>query len=197
MKVKPIVLCDVDGVLANFTKGYAECVAFATGVEVDWRIADKWELAEAFSLSPSQKRDAEHLISAPGFCARLEVLPGTQEGVEKLREVADVRFVTSPWDSSPYWHYERAAWLKKHFDCSSSKQLVHTGDKSHIFGHMLIDDRLRTVQAWREFWMSKGFQCPLGVLWKNLANRHDFYSIATDEWETLTRLVVDNQPLFR
>jgi len=161
MKRRARVLLDCDGVFADFGKSYIEAVQIATGRSYDHENINMYELHEFCELTPNEKREVNSLVTSQGFCASLAVLPGAKDGVQALREVADVFCVTTPWHSSPYWHYERHTWLRKRMGFADD-EIIFTAQKYFIHGDVFVDDKEKHVAAWGEYWRFKG---TTPVLW--------------------------------
>ena len=141
---KPIVLLDVDGVLANFSQHVIDC-AGVTGFTFD--DVTNWDI---FSLLGERGRVVkDEMLPSASWWLSLPVLEGAQEGVAKLREIAsEVVFVTSPWLSCEQWSTVRRCWLKKHFG-ADPEDVIITSKKHLIRGDMFIDDKASTVEEWQ------------------------------------------------
>lgn len=132
-----IFLIDVDEVLADFSGGVQKLVDAPLNTT-------EWDFFGG--MDPDVRESAMRLIDAPGFCRDLDVLPGAQEGVERLRSLGcEIVAVTSPWKTSPTWCHERAAWLEKHFGI---KDVIHTDRKFLVQGNFFLDDRPTHVVRW-------------------------------------------------
>jgi 5'(3')-deoxyribonucleotidase len=143
------ILLDVDGVLADTHGAGARLLETIAPGAFDPRA---WDFGT--SKLTQEERDAFWAgFGAPGFCAGLEPYPGAIDFVEHIPH--RVVFVTSPFNTSPTWMHERQEWLLHHFknvlrgDC---KNIVHANEKSHVFGHVLIDDKPSNVAKWQERW---------------------------------------------
>lgn len=192
--MKKVVLLDVDNVLANFVDSYLDLVEEVTGRRFSHDSMDRWELSEACNLSPKEKREVEEHISDEHFCETIHPYPSAREGVELLREIADVRAVTSPWHSSPFWCYERGIWL---VECMgfSRDHIIQTSDKAFIWGDVFVDDKLEHLDKWRDHW-NVVFQDRddiwrgRPVLWNHPVNRNDVWGgVRTNDWKVLRELV--------
>jgi 5'(3')-deoxyribonucleotidase len=161
MHSRPIVLLDCDGPLSCFTSGYLEALEKETGMrhlasEVDqWSIADCdffTQAAKKINVAPRDlKARVDRHVSVAGFCAGLKVQPGARDAVYALRQLADVYVVTSPWDSSPTWQYERLHWIAEHFEIPRAR-VVQTGTKHIIRGDFFVDDKTSHVIEWGLSW---------------------------------------------
>jgi 5'(3')-deoxyribonucleotidase len=160
--VKPRVLIDVDGVLANFLSPSLSFLDHEFGVKVDPHTFPTWDLFETI--------DRRYLVAVethwaqPGWCRAIPVYEGAQDAVMALREVADVYFVTAQMLHAPYWMWERVQWLKEHFS-AEDRHIVLTLAKYLIEGDVLIDDKPANVRSWAAAHPEKQ-----GVLWTQSYN---------------------------
>ncbi len=160
--MRPIVLLDSDGPLSNFTKAYLAILARETGAQHTPEEVDQWKIADCDFFKQAARKiniEPKHLearvneaVSERNFCADIEVQPGAQEAVGKLAEIADVYVVTSPWDSSPTWMFERLHWLARNFKLPRSR-VIQTGTKDLVFGDVFVDDKLSHVISWQKRWI--------------------------------------------
>ncbi len=116
-KPKPVVVLDVDGVLADFLKPTLDVPA----------------------VKPF-KKELYALWARKGLAASLPMLPGTQEAVALLRQYADIRFATSPMGANKTWIAERNRWLGKNYG-ARVVDVTHTGKKSDVVGDFFVDDK--------------------------------------------------------
>jgi 5'(3')-deoxyribonucleotidase len=139
------ILCDVDGVLADFMGEV--CLKLAPhghGYQVDdFR---HWDLNETLSV-PAQ-RDLLTILSEPGFCQSLPWYDGAKDFLGELHaDGARVYAVTAPFDGSPFWAYERKNWLGPHLD--RKRVLSVSGEAKHLVrGDVLIEDHPKTAHDW-------------------------------------------------
>lgn len=140
--MRPIVLMDVDGVCGFHTRHIADSLGGLAVLEPEDVV--QWDL---FSLLPSSAND--HLqkhMADPGWWASMPVYPGAEEGVAKIREYADVVFVSSPWLPCLGWEAARRDWLKQFG--AKPEDIIFGSRKERIRGDVLIDDKIETVIAW-------------------------------------------------
>jgi len=156
MKIKPIVLIDIDGVITNFTKFYVDCAKYlgfpaAHGVDEDW-CPKHWNVGQALGLKRYQRAAVWHRMSEPNVAQTIEPYPGAIEGVTQVMQYADVYFPTQPIYESSTWEYDRYCWFKQHFNEKVADRLIFTKDKSVIFGHVFIDDKPNHIRDWKKRW---------------------------------------------
>ena len=165
--MRPTALVDVDGVLADFVTGYLRELTYYTGETYDPATILTWEVTD--SLKHVNRRaldDAYARLKSSGGCKCLPVYEGAQEGIRRLKEVANVIIVTSPFTGAPTWTHEREEWLKTHFNIDNH-HVIHAKEKHRIHGDALIDDKAGHVEAWEGHWGRYGQpgQKYLGLLW--------------------------------
>jgi 5'(3')-deoxyribonucleotidase len=179
--MKPRVLVDVDGVLADFLTPALKIIERLTGRAYRPEEILRWDLFETIGKEWEQPFLA--LCNEPGFAASCPVLPGAQEGLRALQEVATVYIVTSPLNHNPTWTHERELWLHDHFGIHH-KQIVHTSAKYLCLGDVIIDDRPKNITDW-EAEHPDG----LGLLWDAPWNRLDDVRFRARSWEeVVTRI---------
>jgi 5'(3')-deoxyribonucleotidase len=140
--MKPTVLLDVDGILANFTLAAVSLVNEITGKKYKPSDITTWEVFDS-----------------------IPVYEGAVEGVKKLKELADIICVTSPFNGSPTWAHERELWLERHFGADIS-YVIHTRHKERIHGDIFIDDKYEHVRSWFDYWLSQNNDYVIPVLWQ-------------------------------
>lgn len=147
-----LLLCDVDGVLADFTGAVLSLVEAYTGRRYTRADVTSWSYREALGLTPEEWRDVSAHISQPGFARRLEPLPAAEELRRLIASTPalDVQFVTSPWRSSPTWYADREAWLCDTFGRTQGRRVTFTSEKHHVAGDWFVDDSADHVRAWVE-----------------------------------------------
>ena len=167
------VLCDVDGVLAQWKVVFRKHLA-DVGFEIDniaWNSPD-------LPLTKAEREYAWMKMSEPGVACDLEPLPGAIEGVKKIAKIADVYFVTAQVERSRTWVYDRENWLIKHFGQELGSKVVNTHYKYLVKGDMLIDDKEYNMKAWK-----KAFPGGIGVLWDHPHNQnYNTVGVRMSDW---------------
>jgi 5'(3')-deoxyribonucleotidase len=154
------ILLDVDGVLADFTSAALDIVAKVCGRRYALADVARFDICDAFGLPKASRRLVMGTIArTPGFVSSMEPLPGALEGVAKLRAMADVYILTTPWPGSPTWEHERREWLAHHFKIEH-KHVLQGDPKFLVDGDVFVDDRSGNVRAWLA---ERPMKC--GVLW--------------------------------
>lgn len=182
---RPRVLLDCDGVLSRFMDGALALIndLLGTGYVID--DVTEFDFSRALGLRPDVAAAVKRRIGqAPGFAAELEIYPGAVDGVRRLREVAEVYIVTSPWNSNPTWCHDREWWLDKHFGIKHA-HVLHTSAKHLVRGDVFVDDKTSSCEAWRDAWPGG-----IAVQWRTPHNRRDAWlGISTGNWDELIGIV--------
>lgn len=143
-----IILCDVDGVLADFAGAVVEVVNGLFGRSHTIEDVHSYGIAESLGLTDEQWSEVCTIIDQPGFARSLRAL----ESVDQLRKKVwgfggpSVEFVTSPWDS-PTWCYDRSQWLTDQFG-GLGRHVTFTGRKWMMRGDVFVDDNPTAVRDW-------------------------------------------------
>jgi 5'(3')-deoxyribonucleotidase len=189
--MRPTVLLDVDGILADFIGAALLALRAESGIVVPRETVTTWEVFD--SLPPeaqSYKTRVYELMKGKLGCFSMRPYDGSQEGVRRLQGLADVVIVTSPFPDSDFWMSEREKWLKSHFGITRER-IIHTCSKHHVKGDFLVDDKTSHVLKWAEchpqgralLWdmaYNKGDELPDGVSrvvgWEQLHARVELWT---------------------
>lgn len=162
-------LCDVDGIVADFTGLYMAATKQALGYEFKREELRNWDVGDAMHLTKEEKNKVHALLDAPGMGKNIHPYPGAVAAIKRIVGMVDeFYFVTSPLDSNPTWVPDRNEWVEKHFGKDLKKKIIYTHDKYPIYGNFLLDDKPQHVEEWRAAW-------PQGVamLWNQPYNEGD------------------------
>lgn len=169
------VLLDVDGVLAAFhVKALAE-INDKYGTKLDINTFPSWHITEG--MPPKMQQEVHDSWRTEGWCLGIPVFESSVMAVQKLREVADVYFLTAQMIDSPYWMWERTQWLKQHFQAQDA-DIIFTLSKQMVMGDVLVDDKPENIQHWSEAHPTK-----TALLWDQSYNRHFDYPLRVSLWE--------------
>lgn len=178
---RPVVLLDVDGVIANFIEANLRWL-WGYGIERYHNDVTAWDFA-SLDIKPDLHFEMKRRWSEPGFCAAIPPYDGAVEGVELLRERADVYAVTAPMCSSLTWQGERMEWLVGHFDFRRD-HVISTAAKYLVRGDVLVDDKPSTVDAW-----AAAHPQGCGVVWAQPYNAEWSNGHRTNNWTQLIEIV--------
>lgn len=137
---RPTVLVDMDGPLADFDGHF-----YALCAEQGWPVnAERHEQTARYAtdhvIDDEHRRLAREVIDTSRWFSELPVVDGAVDGMERLREVADVWIVTKPLEVNPTCRDDKALWLSEHFDEYWLRRLIIAPDKSIVRGDILLDD---------------------------------------------------------
>jgi 5'(3')-deoxyribonucleotidase len=179
---KPIILCDVDGVLADFRQLYVDCAneLFRNRSHSFHREdIDQWDCRKALGLTDEEDDRVWEMMRSPGRVLNMQRLPGATEALRALGELGNVYFVTSPdWHGS--WMVDRVKWLQMNFafltggderKLASRVIFAKAETKRLIRGDLFIDDKKETVEQWKKNQASPYGPTGLGVLFDNFAEQ--------------------------
>lgn len=183
--MKKRVLVDIDGVVANFHGSTLSFVSNTLGVEHDLQTFRGWDIIQSVGIQHRTAIEAEW--TRKGWCLELPPYEGAIEGVELLRSVADVYFVTAQMPDAPYWMYERIQWLKEHLK-ADERHIVITMAKHLVVGDVLVDDKPENINGWVQAHPGKK-----GVLWEQPYNAYALIqteAVRSSSWEEVYQLLV-------
>jgi 5'(3')-deoxyribonucleotidase len=173
--MRPTVLLDCDGILADFVGAALLTLRKESGVSVSREAITTWEVFNSIpeELQQHKKRVYELIASELG-CFSIAPYPDAKEGLKELEEVANVVIVTSPFGSSKTWMHERTRWLDTHFGIPHSR-IIHASAKHYIKGDIFVDDKTSNVESW-----AKAHPEGLACLWNMAYNEED--QISSTVW---------------
>lgn len=141
---RPRILCDVDGVLADFVGCVLDYVQRNAGLSYLHSAVDQWDCFAALGLPehwPYFREQCDRL----DLCRRMQPLPGAAEFYAALSLLGEVRVCTTPM--TPAWLSQRAEWLvefgvplKDQIQTFAKEDLVPAWD-------VLIDDKTENCEA--------------------------------------------------
>lgn len=76
------------------------------------------------------------------FFYQIPLINGAVEAINKLFEIFDVYFLSTPMWNAPHSFTGKRIWIEEHFGELASKRLILTHRKDLNVGEFLIDDRL-------------------------------------------------------
>lgn len=126
---KKVILCDMDGVIADFTAGILKVNHSLTMSHENYDI----EEAEVNRI----------VLKDPRFFQTLPPIEGGVEAVKLLMEHYEVHFCSTPMEEVPHSYTGKKEWLNHHFAEKAYKNLILTHRKDWVLGNYLIDDRTK------------------------------------------------------
>lgn len=146
MKVKPVFLIDVDGVVADFMGHTIN----ALDLPVSKKDIKNFYMEKTPGLEERHK-DMIELWNKPEFWITLPLESGAVAGVNKILESGfDVVWCSSPFATCPSWYWARLEWLQYHFPFSSRKNFIAAHRKELVRGAYFLDDKPTNVKKWEQ-----------------------------------------------
>lgn len=194
--MRPHVLLDCDGVLALFNEAACAIAEKYFSLRFDPATITTWDTFASFEMPNEDKRKAVEeyvygVMQREGGCFMIPVAPGAKEGVAKLRTIADITIVTSPFTKGRTWMHEREQWLATHFDIKHD-DIIHARKKWLVHGDFLVDDKPSHVERWFEYWNARGPEVQ-GVLWATPGNASALGLKRARSWDELYNLVLTSR----
>lgn len=184
---KPRILLDVDGIFADFVTPCLDAIHAHTGKRFNHDDLTSWDIMESCDIDLETSKAIYKSMQVPGLCKSLPAYPGAREGVDSLREWADVWAVTSPFGGD-HWMHERDAWLVENMGFVKYDVLHVRGERKHgVFGDAFVEDKTSTLLEWHKAWPSQ-----LAVQFVrsyNVADRWDGYKAV--DWPHLIAILED------
>ncbi len=179
---RPIILLDVDDVLADLESAYLAIINRITGLGLGPADHTDWNWLR--SAPPEYHEEILTAARMEGFCAGLKPLPGAQEAVAEMQTYADVYAVTAPWPGHRTWYWERTEWLEKHFNIPVER-VIHTMAKHLVRGDVLIEDKAENLAAWATW----NPVCCLAILWDKPYNQSCDNFLRVNNWKGVMQLL--------
>ena len=186
------VLIDMDGVLADFDGPLFDL--FRPHLDIESPEDQTKRFLTDHIRTPGQREAMRNVVEAPGWFRELPVIPGAQEGIERLSEVAELIVVSKPLESSATCPSEKFAWISEHFPSLVGKVYL-APDKSRVTGDFLLDDAIKAS------WLAR-------ATWKPIVYRHPWNTygkyalggvVPRASWDRMGELldIVDDVPYHR
>lgn len=142
-KPEPIALVDMDGTLADFSRGMREAMEKLEGPNESWDYHDYDQDTE-----PPFMRARRRLVkSRPGFWSEL---PRFQLGFDVTEILIKLDFDITIFTKAPRTqiaaYSEKALWCREHLDFPHQISMVQ--DKGHHYGKVLVDDWPLYIKRW-------------------------------------------------
>lgn len=147
---KPIVLCDVDGVVASFEDKFIEVTNFVLGTSFTNNDLKLPLFHEALGLTREQELAVKDELAKLGVADELKPYPDAVEGIKELAKISNIYFVTSIFRRCPTWTFDRVKWLKEYLGEELSLKTVFTFHKELVQGDVFIDDLGENIFKWAQ-----------------------------------------------
>lgn len=147
----PIVLCDVDGVVARFGDHVRDTARAYLSQRSAQNRMEIQALVDGPTVGDVIDRLLDYLaplVTAPGWCASMPVDDEGRGYIDGWRQAgARVLFVTAPFRSCPTWEFERRAWAERELGAAYG-DVISGSAKEHVDGIVLVEDRGGLLRSW-------------------------------------------------
>jgi len=177
---KPVILCDVDGVLYNYC-GVVSGIADIPESKFDrWKFADNLDDIEKarYEEAVARGRLASHNLNHESSCGIT-----VKEFVYQLSQLGEVVFLTAPLEGCPHWFRDRTDYLKSITD-GHRVIWCPTELKHLVYGDVLVEDNPTTASKWANEWFSSAVL--ISRPWNESANTHSLIFRAASLSDALT-----------
>lgn len=146
MSKKPVLLIDVDGVLADFV---GSVLADTRDLKFTFDRTQVRNFYDVFDLLPVHIRNQCYdRISTVGWCEKIEPYEGAKAFMQRINSSSrEVYACTTPWATSEHWLQERRKWLYQHVGLQATR-IISCHDKTLVRGDVLVEDKAENVIAW-------------------------------------------------
>lgn len=148
---RPVVLVDIDGVLADFVSVYLGIVEYQLGKVFRPADVTVWDVGNALGLDEDEKAVVHEELFSPGVAFFMKPYEGAVQFVEDLKNHGlDPWLLTSPLKESPTWCSDRRRWVDRHFGRDMGRKLIFADRKELVAGRFFIDDKPSNLVAWKD-----------------------------------------------
>lgn len=176
---KPVINLDVDGPLADFVGGTLLHLFVEHDVVIHRTAVTAYDFHKLPHFEPWQPAIVK-AWNSKGFCAGLRPVSGAQAAVARLRQFADIKFVTAPMVTNEHWKRERTRWLRAYFDAPAA-DVIFDHDKTKYPALMFVDDKPSHVFAHQE-----AHPDGLALVWATTYNQDHHPRV--DDWNTIVTI---------
>lgn len=156
----PIVLIDMDGVIANWQKQF-DLLLETTLPHIE-RIP--FEMITSFKTqkfyAEEHREDIATMMNTPGFYRDLEPYDGAAEALRELASRYRVFLCTAPYVTHATCASEKMGWVEEHLGHDWLEKMVISSDKTIVYGDVLVDDKPKITGAMTPFWKHIVFDAP-------------------------------------
>lgn len=137
-----LILVDMDGVVADFERGFLESWQnrYPQKPFIPLNERRTFSLAAEYAQIGESVR-ARALYSEAGFFASLPAIDGAVEALYALDKLVNIRICTSPLTKYQDCVLEKYCWVDQNLGSKWVDRIIMTRDKTLVSGDILIDDR--------------------------------------------------------
>lgn len=180
-----IILCDMDGVVANFVDPVLEM--YNNDYNDNLTAKDITQHGMHECVKPECGRSIFKYFHTRGLFSGLPVIEGAKGGIAILRALGhEVVFVTKPVGHSLSCVAEKQSWVDKHFPDIGSDNMVFTGQKHRVIGDVLVDDLPTNLEHFM------GCRILLDQPWNQGCNPAEIKAIRLLGWESIVAHITES-----
>ena len=185
MTNKPVLLLDMDGIIADFNLYSIQTYnRLFPNAKLDEKNVNNY-IGDHEVIHPSiDPKALRRPYKDPGAFINLPVMIGSQAAIEELEELFDIYVVTTQYYGNPTCVHEKHVWLQRHFPSIADKG-IFTKHKSMVKGDILVDDRPANLAAYKAA-NPKAKTASLEYPWSN----PEVTDILSPTWEGLTKKII-------
>jgi 5'-nucleotidase len=136
------ILVDMDGVLADFERGFLKIWKQEHPNKTYIPIEDRNVFYITDQYPSEWKTDIDQIFSRPNFFRDLEPIPGGREAMLAMEALdIEVFICTSPLTEYRNCVLEKFEWVNEHLGPEWTEKIILTKDKTLVRADILIDDR--------------------------------------------------------
>jgi 5'(3')-deoxyribonucleotidase len=145
---KPVLLVDMDAILADLTAEWYSCYNQSNLQEphedVTVHNVTEWEIPNA------KNRDLLwSILSHKGLYRNLPVIPGAIEGMRAIHDSGKFEtYIVTAATAAEHTIMEKVQWLGEHFPFIKRRNIIACYNKSLIRGDFLLDDAPHNLEGW-------------------------------------------------
>lgn len=182
---------DMDGVLADFDKGWIDRWNQDHGTEFEYKNCDHWDALTSLTNVSYDEWWEWAQSKHEDLFLNLDPLPGAVEGVQRLKKAEhDIVIITA----KPRWAAGHpSAWLIEH-DVPYDEIHV-TSNKEYVLVDVLIDDALHNIEGVYTYASLLNIDVPLLLQHRpwpyvNRGVDSNFADYITTSWEQITKIIL-------
>lgn len=140
--MKPIILVDMDGPLADFETGFLHKFRKMYPSEPYITLENRKSFYQRDDYLPHLNLAVHSVMVEPGFFADLPPISGAIKALNQmLQRDWIVMICTSPFGAAIDCASEKKWWVGKHLGTEWEQRMIISHDKTFIRGDILVDDR--------------------------------------------------------